>query len=232
MRHATLLLCALQCAASSAQISCDPLPIAYDPGSAVFTEGEISFGDSAIVIDVTNTSTTPMAYPQLKLVPITPLPAGMVMNTHWATFASSWNPGETMPASIFFDVNEPLAPNASVIFEVWANNLTPLLTGDSCRFDAPLNINLDPSALGLAELGADHIRVWPQPADDLLNIRLPAQASGRLVMTDATGHEVVNRPVAGTMNVLSLDDLGPGYYVLSYWAGADLVASRVVSLAR
>ena len=51
-------------------------------------------------------------------------------------------------------------------------------------------------------------------------------------MTDATGHEVVNRPVAGTMNVLSLDDLGPGYYVLSYWAGADLVASRVVSLAR
>src|SRR5689334_23281959 len=84
--------------------SCETLPISYDPLGITFGGGEVGFGDSVITIPISNTSSTDMAYPQIKLVPLTPLPPGMTQNTHWDTFASSWNVGLTMPANCFFDV--------------------------------------------------------------------------------------------------------------------------------
>src|SRR5690348_15367541 len=107
MRFAFPLALLSFCSSHAQSILCDTLPIFYDPVSITFTTGEEPFGDSAIVVEMTNTSTTDMAYPQLKLVPLTPLPPGMSQNTQWDTFASAWNTGVTMPADCFFDVVQP-----------------------------------------------------------------------------------------------------------------------------
>src|SRR5689334_8607455 len=99
MRSFLLPLAILGLHASQAQsILCDTLPIFYDPVSITFTTSDQqSFGDSMIVVEITNTSSINMAYPQLKLMPLTPLPPGMIQNTEWYTFSSSWNTGLMMP---------------------------------------------------------------------------------------------------------------------------------------
>ncbi len=220
--------------ASTAQTVCDSLPIACDPASVVFTGTDLSFGDSVLTVNVINTSTTPMAYPQLKLVPITPLPPGMVMNTDWSVFASSWNPGETATAEFYFDVAQPIPPDAEVTFAVWATNLTPLLVDDSCRFLQDLTINLAPTVQGLDERSSQaELIVGPQPALDQLWVELPpAEATGLIELWSCAGLRILSRAARNARNVIDVSLLAPGSYMLVWREGAAVRGRRAVLVVR
>lgn len=236
MRNATPLLLALFTSHARAQVVCDTLPIAYYPVSITFTTADLSFGDSVLVVEMTNSSTTSMAYPQIKLVPLTPLPSGMVMNTGWSVFASSWNPGQMMPASVFFDVSQPIPEDFTVTFQVWATNLTPLLTDDSCVFDLPFTINLNPSGTGIGG-GAERpsIEVWPIPANDQLGVRLPGYSfPARLMIIDAMGVEISSFSVAaGSREVaLPIDRIAPGAYQVILWSPGRMIQGLRIAVVR
>ena len=233
MRFATLFL-VLTTMASTAQTIFDSLPIAYDPASVVFTGTDMSFGDSVLTVNVINTSATPMAYPQLKLVPITPLPPGMVMNTAWSVFASSWNPGETATAEIYFDVAQPIPPDAEVTFAVWATNLTPLLVDDSCRFLQDLTVNLNPNVQALDERSnVAPLVVGPQPASDQLWVELPpAEATGLIELWSCAGQRILSRAARDARNVIDVSLLAPGSYMLVWREGAAVRGRRAVLVVR
>lgn len=231
MRSFILPFALLSLHTSQAQsILCDTLPIFYDPVSITFTTGEIGFGDSVIVVEMTNTSTTDMAYPQLKLVPLTPLPPGMSQNTLWDTFASSWNSGVTMSADCFFDVEQPIPVNYTVTFELWARNLTPLLVDDSCVFDAPFTINLNPSFTGIAPPDdREELRAWPNPADDHLNIGLPFRSErSLLVLTNVSGAVIREMEVRPGMFMLCMSDLEAGVYSLTLTGEERRIHQRII----
>jgi hypothetical protein len=220
--------------ASSAQTICDSLPIAYDPMSAVFTGSDMSFGDSVITVNVTNTSTVPMAYPQLKLVPVTPLPPGMEMTIGWSVFSSSWNPGQTSPASIYFDVAQPIPPDAQVTFQVWATNLTPLLVDDSCRFVQDLTINLNPSAQGILESAERRkVKIWPQPAINEFAVEMDwAFPEDRLELWCVSGRAVRNLSVKDVRDAIPVGDLQPGTYQLLWRRDAAVLGRSPVLVLR
>jgi hypothetical protein len=202
----------------------------------VFTEGTLSFGDSVIIVPVTNMSFADMAYPQLKLVPLTPLPPGMVQNTHWDTFASSWNAGMTMPANCFFDVAVPIPVDYSVTFELWANNLTPLLTGDSCRFDQQLIVNLNPSATGMAEPATgEGFSAWPALVSDQLLLTLPRDRSGgSIIIVDAAGKILLEKEVQEDEREQRIDvsGLAPGPYIAIFATADGTLAQQRIIIAR
>lgn len=229
MRLAALSL-VLTTMASTAQTICDSLPIACDPASVVFTGTDLSFGDSVLTVNVINTSTTPMAYPQLKLVPITPLPPGMVMNTDWSVFASSWNPGETAAAEFYFDVAQPIPPDAEVTFALWATNLTPLLVDDSCRFLQDLTVNLAPTVQGLDERAAmAPLVVGPQPAADQLWVELSsAVATGLIELWSSTGQRILSRAARDVRTMIDVSLVPPGSYLLVWREGMAVRGRRAV----
>lgn len=217
---------------SGQSTSCDALPISYDPLGITFGEGEMSFGDSVITIPITNTSTTDMAYPQIKLVPLTPLPPGMTQNTHWDTFASSWNAGLTMPANCFFDVVQPIPPDYNVTFEVWANNLTPLLTDDSCLFDQAFTINMNPAASGVDEIGGVLMPIiGPLPASHRLSVELPAgMPPGELQLLNELGMMVWSTRTVGAGSLsIDVNGFAPGVYILCLRsAGRSVFQERIM----
>jgi hypothetical protein len=209
-------------------ILCDTLPIFYDPVSITFTTADQAFGDSVIVFELTNTSTVNMAYPQAKLIPLTPLPPGMVQNTEWDTYASSWNTGVTMPANCFFEVTQPIPVNYTVTFEVWARNLTPLLVDDSCVFDGPFTVNLNPAGNGIIQrVNERAFRVWPSPAADRLHVAWPEGSSGaRVVLINASGAEV--RTIKGSDTEVDVTGLDAGVYAMMLMSNGRTIAHQRV----
>jgi|SRR6185436_2958673 len=126
---------------------CTTIPLNYD--TVEFTTAvPASFGDSMITFHITNNHPSQgFAYPLAKLVPLTPLPAGMTAannNNPWSVFASSWNPGITMPVYYYYDITAPIPLNHTVTFQLWISNLTPVIP-DSCYFDSTFTINLNPA---------------------------------------------------------------------------------------
>jgi hypothetical protein len=222
----TLSLTAIQ---TSAQISCYDLPIDYDPSTATFVESEFSLGDSVLHVDVRNESMASYAYPQLKLVPIIPLPPGMTMTSDWSVFASAWNPGDTATADIYFDVAQPIPPGAVVTFEVWAKNLSPLLEDDSCRFDQDLTMNLDPVAQGIAYFSAGiPMKSWPLPTNDELTVEFPEiGTSDQLELWSMAGVLVCRLNVSKPRMVVPVSSLTAGAYQLLWRREGRLLGRNV-----
>ncbi|MBX7181280.1 MAG: T9SS type A sorting domain-containing protein [Bacteroidia bacterium] len=143
----SLLLWIPRFQAQAQTVSCTDQPFEYFENLITYqSSGGISFGDYYLGIPIKNTTSSNYAYPQAKLVPITPLPDGLVLNPSgdvWIVFASSWNIDSTSIAQVFFDQTQALAPNASASFELWMKNLSPL-TIDSCKFDQTFTFNFNP----------------------------------------------------------------------------------------
>jgi hypothetical protein len=213
---------------------CDEVPISYDPSGIAFTTADQSFGDSVITVPITNNHPTQgFAYPQAKVIALTTLPPGMTLNTHWATFSSSWNPGQTMPASFFFDVITPIPQDYAVTFEMWAYNLTPVLD-DSCIFDSTFTINLNPVSTGMHEMEAGGGGpLWPVPVSDRLHINLPHHAPPfvHVLVCNAEGREVLTAVAraTGSSAVVDMRDLVPGVYLVTVMGNdGPLLRRRVV----
>ena len=154
---------------------CDTLPLAIVNSNVLFTTSDwSSFGDYMFTFYIANDHATQgFAYPQAKIDPLTPLPTGMTVssiNSTWAVFASAWNPGDVTEVKIYYDMVGSIPVDYTVSFNIWINNLQPLLS-DSCAFDSLYTINLNPSTAGLiTENVESRISVFPNPTNRAIHV--------------------------------------------------------------
>ncbi len=214
-----LLLVLVSKIASSQIVICDTMPLAYNHTTIVFEEAQLSFGDSVMNVDITNNSTTNFAYPMAKLIPLTPLPAGMTgPNQEWNVFASSWNTGQTATCSFFFDVTQPIPADYTLTFEMYASNFSPL-NYDTCVFTNTFTINLNPS-LSLAPVSKRVTNAFsfsPNPAkgEVLIKFESPAEKS-EIQLLDLSGKLVKAFDTNESELLINLNRLEAGvYYLLS-----------------
>jgi type IX secretion system substrate protein len=209
-----------------AQIAlCSSVPISYDHNSVAFaTAVPASFGDSMITFQITNNHPTQgFAYPLAKLVPLAPLPPGMALtpgSAGWNVFASSWNPGNTMTASIFYHVTMAIPADYMVTFQLWISNLTPVLP-DSCYFDSTFTINLNPSLLSVInnEDGANW-NIFRGASDHQLHIDFKESLNKdvNVFLYAAAGSKLCEEKInAGSVKkTLNISGVNPGIYLLLF----------------
>lgn len=183
---------------------CDTVPFAYRADSITWGSAfPSSFGDSVLAIPIHNGTTTGFAYPQAKIVSLTPLPTGLVLREYgasWSVFASAWNPGETYPASMFFDVTAPLPPNASATFEVWLTNLAPLAI-DSCKFDTTFTFNFNPQPTGIIET-ANSLSLQAFATAQTISVTCNGVQQGdRIFVTDLIGRQLHEAPLQSSQQI-------------------------------
>ncbi|HKR05252.1 MAG TPA: T9SS type A sorting domain-containing protein [Bacteroidia bacterium] len=202
--------------------ACDSIPLSYN--NSIFTTAiPASFGDSMITFQITNNHPTQgFAYPLAKIVPLNPLPPGMTLtagSAGWNVFASSWNPGNTMPVNIYYDVTLPLPQNYTVTFQLWVSNLLPLLI-DSCYFNNTFTINLNPGTISIYSMQEDiTYSIYPDPAQHYLHISrdLPFRNPVNISLCNVTGKKVMEENIApgALQKTLDVGRLSPGAYFLS-----------------
>ena len=219
MRVLTTLLMALLCAVQlKAQTSCNGIPLSYRSDSITWQKSWTSFGDSMLSVPIVNTSDSSYAYPQAKLVPVTPLPNGLVLKENggpWNVFASSFVPGDTYPANFFFDVSQPIPANASVTFELWLTNLAPLSI-DSCKFDGTFTFNFNPQGgVGISETAGAGVSITPI-AGGQVQIVLPlAGGNFSAIVYDMLGRVVFENQLQPiSVQNLRLENLPGGLYAI------------------
>lgn len=68
--------------------------------------------------------------------------------------------------------------------------------------------------LGVSEGSMPGLKLWPNPARDLLNLSLPETEHYRVEATDATGRTVFSREFTGNAVTFQVSGLAPGLYLL------------------
>ena len=205
-------------------ILCHDIALEYTTDSMTFSVADpISFGDSMITFHITNQHPTQgFAYPLAKLVPLTPLPAGMslsVNNQPWSVFASSWNPGVTMPVYIFYEVEENIPLNYEVTFEVWVSNLSPLIV-DSCYFEETFTINLNPFNTSInSSVQNNKVNLFPNPAENFFKLNWENQLTNdnQIKILNSLGTIILETiAISGTNSIeLDIKNLTSGIYFIS-----------------
>lgn len=217
----TVYLLLLNINAYSQANDCSNIPLSFN--TPVFTTAvPLSFGDSMITFTITNNHPTQgFAYPLAKLVPLNSLPAGMTPannNNPWSVFASSWNPGITMPVYYYYDLTLPIPVNYTVTFQLWISNLSPVIS-DSCLFSNTFTMNLNPAT---ATAHADENEVewkiisnneqheteisWQKELKDPLTISLFDVAGSKILETEAV--------TGSTQKILNTGRLSHGIYFI------------------
>jgi hypothetical protein len=140
-------------------------------------------------------------------------------NNPWSVFASSWNPGQTMPVYYYYDVTVPIPANYTVTFQVWASNLTPVIP-DSCYFDTTFTINLNPIAVAINTV--NNKTEWNIVADAaqhslLISWEKPLQKPITISLLTITGSKIFEtHPSTGTLNqTIDEGKLQHGTYLVS-----------------
>lgn len=84
-----------------------------------------------------------------------------------------------------------------------------------------------------AEAGLDHFQLtgWPNPANDVLHVRIENQAleeAGQILLFDLLGQQVRSVPMVQQTTSLSIKDLPAGVYVLQYQGQTQSQSIRIV----
>jgi hypothetical protein len=198
--------------------TCESLPIEFVSGSMRFEATDVeSYGDSMISFELVNRHATDFfAYPQAKLIPTTPLPAGMelaTVNLDWMVFASAWNIDTTVSVHIYYDVATAIPANYTVTFRLWLNNLIPVT--DSCYFDELYTVNLNPVANAITDLSAiPTFTIYPNPSQaGVVAVELMHNNKGNF---EATIVDLTGRVISQTISsgLISTENLSSGIYYL------------------
>lgn len=164
----TLLLLAASQQVQAQFVTCESMPLNYDQANIQFTTS-VSTADSMMVIPITNTSSTNFAYPEAKIIPLSPLPTGTTMFDHnWHVFFSSWNTGVTGYVNFFFNVSTPIPTDYTCQFKLMVTNFPPLAT-DSCYFTDTVTVNLNPTTTSVKENKRKEnivFGIYPNPATE------------------------------------------------------------------
>jgi hypothetical protein len=90
--------------------------------------------------------------------------------------------------------------------------------------DSTITLNLTLSFTGLNEL-AQGIQLFPNPANDVLNIQSSSPLSGEYTLYDASGREVLRGVFTGALTKIDVRNIAPGTYTLQ---AAELMERLVV----
>jgi hypothetical protein len=93
--------------------------------------------------------------------------------------------------------------------------------------DSTITLNLTLSFTGLGEL-AQGIRIFPNPANDVLNIESTSPLIGEYTMHDAAGRVILHGTFTGMTTSIDVRNIAPGTYTLQ----AKELLERVVVLRR
>jgi hypothetical protein len=100
---------------------------------------------------------------------------------------------------------------------------TQVLT-NAAGCDSTITLNLTLSFTGLNEL-AQGIQLFPNPANDVLNIQSSAALVGEYTLYDASGREVLRGVFTGALTKIDVRNIAPGTYTLQ---AAELMERLVV----
>ncbi|MBK9291271.1 MAG: hypothetical protein IPM52_06570 [Bacteroidetes bacterium] len=172
--------------------------------------------------------------PQLDLVPghnITSLnPVTWIFSTLWWADACLPVPG-AVPVYKMGPASYPLSNYYASIFYQGSNFATLSMFFDPALIDTDANrtalmgdvINYFQNLVGLRQQKANDkiLKVFPSPANQYVQFVLPDDQATRLIITDASGKQRGNLPVAIGDQVLRLDvsSFGPGIYQISTYPG-------------
>lgn len=81
---------------------------------------------------------------------------------------------------------------------------------------------------GLTENTGGAMQLFPNPAHDQLQVRLPAGSPAEIRLFDATGRLVLNNRVAGNNTTLSLEGLQPGVYTVRVQQGQTMLHEKLI----
>ena len=74
--------------------------------------------------------------------------------------------------------------------------------------------NCDNYFVGMNEKNTDEVKIYPNPAHEIVNIRLPSDIySAEFTIFDTRGNEIVAAILNQQMNVLSISQIVPGFYI-------------------
>ena len=107
-----------------------------------------------------------------------------------------------------------------------ANGNYAVIVGQNGCADTSACYNV--TGIGIEELQAPAVHVWPQPAHDRLNVELSFPIErGELRISDLTGRVVVRRSMRNAQRtVIDVADLGNGLYILEIQTGDQRRAIR------
>jgi O-glycosyl hydrolase len=81
-------------------------------------------------------------------------------------------------------------------------------------------------ATGVKESTTSLLRMYPNPADELLYIEIPGENAAMLTVTDVSGRVTEQRQVSGTVVTLDVHHYRSGIYLLQVKSGNSLLISR------
>lgn len=210
---------------SSAQIAqCDTMVIGYVGSDIKFTSATFSSSDSDMLLPLINNTATNFAYPQARLINVSPLPAGTTLyDAGWIVFTSAWNVGDTATARIPYTVSAPIPDNYTVRFVLLVTNFLPLNV-DSCQFTDTLTINLKPvSSAAVHELNPIRtpFTLYPNPATNNLNVLL-AEFPATVDLFSACGKRVTTAQLQSPADKIDISNLPAGVYFVREKTGGTI----------
>jgi hypothetical protein len=133
----------------------------------------------------------------------------MVNSWQWSLNNADGTPGENiLAAADFFGTNDAGGEGLYYIDDVQLIESTGVYT---------------------EEVNAASIAMWPNPANDLLNIALPSSSqSANVQIFDAQGRVVTNSLVTTTIQNIDINTLEAGIYTVRVVCGEKVYAQKLV----
>lgn len=182
---------------------------------ATISANNLFGADSAVTIQLINSSGANYAYPLAYFDWMGSLPAGTTAipsSQGFQVFASAWNGGDPADLSCYLSVNQPIAPNYMASFRLELTNIDPSDI-DTCFFTDTFTVNLNPQVLSNTEEGQmSEVKIYPNPVRDLLHIDA-AQELAALEIRDVSGR-IVKQYTGGVPAGIDLSMLPGGIYFL------------------
>jgi plastocyanin len=135
----------------------------------------------------------------------------------WCTVTSSGSGNGTIVAT--YDMNNATNERTATI-TITVAGLTPI----------NVQVIQDGSTVGIPESNLSSIRIFPNPAKDVVKISLDNGFNNtRISLVDLTGKIIFDRPFAGTNEVtLNVGDLTRGYYFVKIFLNNETITRRVI----
>ena len=138
--------------------------------------------------------------------------------------SEAWSDDRTY--EITFDVAERQAEYADVRIDLSARDFAG--NGVASSLSEPLfSVDIEASSVRQLAHGAE-ARVFPNPVRDVATLRLTGEATGQLVLRDATGRQVLAKAVGAGTTTLNFADLAAGAYALTLTSAGESVSWRLL----
>jgi hypothetical protein len=90
-----------------------------------------------------------------------------------------------------------------------------------------VRMNFDPSIASIEETQGLSVSVYPNPANDLINIK-STLSEGNITIFDMTGKLLINQQFSGAMNSINTSELKNGIYNLTISNGEKTSSEKLI----